>query len=301
LRKTHERGQSSPLMPRLAYVNGRFVRHAEAAVHIEDRGYQFADGVYEVWAVMGGRLCDAVGHFARLKRSLGELGIAEPKSEAALKLVLAETIRRNHLRDGLLYLQITRGVAPRDHPFPDPPPGPAIVITAKAVDPAAGEARAAAGIAVITLPESRWARCDIKTIALLPNVLAKQAAREAGAMEAWFVDDIGLITEGGSSNAWIIDADGKLRTRDIQSNILRGVTRASLLAIAADCGIPVEERPFTVAEAKAAREAFITGAGALVMPVTRIDGHPVGDGVPGAVVQRLRRLYIQAARSDPED
>jgi D-alanine transaminase len=284
-------------MPRFAYVNGRFVRHADAAVHVEDRGYQFADGVYEVWSVMGGRLGDAPGHFARLERSLGELRIAAPMSLAALKLVLAETVRRNRLREGLIYLQITRGVAPRDHPFPDPPPLPAIVITAKAVDPAIGEARAAAGIAVITVPESRWARCDIKTIALLPNVLAKQAAREAGAAEAWFVDDLGLVTEGGSSNAWIVDADGKLRTRDIQANILRGVTRASLMALAADCGLAVEERPFSVAEARSAREAFITGAGALVMPVTRIDGHLVGGGVPGAVAQRLRRLYIDQARS----
>ena len=285
-------------MPRLAYVNGRFAPHGQAAVHIEDRGYQFADGVYEVWAVMGGRLSDSAGHFARLERSLGELRIAMPMSIGALRIVLAETARRNGLRDGMLYLQVTRGVAPRDHPFPDPAPPPSIVITTKKTDPAVNEAKAMKGAAVITVPETRWARCDIKTIGLLPNVLAKQAAREAGAVEAWFVDDLGLVTEGGSSNAWIVDAEGRLRTRDIQANILRGVTRLSLLAIAAKDGLTVEQRPFTVAEAKSAREAFITGAGSLVTPVTRIDGAQIGDGAGGPVAKRLRRLYIEAARND---
>jgi D-alanine transaminase len=271
-------------MPRLAYVNGRFVPHAKAAVHIEDRGYQFADGVYEVWAVMGGRLSDSAGHFARLRRSLDELRIAMPMAVEALRIVLAETVRRNRLINGLLYLQITRGVAPRDHVFPDPPPPPAIVITAKKTDPAANEAKAMRGSAVITHPENRWGRCDIKTIGLLPNVLAKQAAREAGAIEAWFVDELGLVTEGGSSNAWIVDAEGCLRTRDIQANILR---------------------PFTVAEAKGAREAFITGAGSLVTPITRIDGVSIGDGAVGPVAKQLRRLYIEAAQRHepvtPED
>ena len=285
-------------MPRLAYVNGRFVPHAEAAVHIEDRGYQFADGVYEVWAVLGGRLSDSAGHFARLKRSLGELRIAMPMSVEALRIVLAEAVRRNRLRNGLLYLQITRGVAPRDHPFPDPAPTPAIVITAKRTDPAANEAKAMKGAGVITTPENRWGRCDIKTIGLLPNVLAKQAAREAGAIEAWYVDELGLVTEGGSSNAWIIDAEGRLRTRDIQANILRGVTRLTLLEVASREGLEVEQRPFTVAEAQGAREAFITGAGTLVTPITRIDGVPVGDGEVGPVAKRLRRLYIEAAQRD---
>ena len=285
-------------MPRLAYVNGRFVPHAQAAVHIEDRGYQFADGVYEVWAVMGGRLADSAGHFARLQRSLGELRIAMPMTLNALRIVLAETVRRNRLVDGLLYLQVTRGVAPRDHPFPDPPPPPAVVITAKKTDRLANEVKAMRGAAVITRSEDRWGRCDIKTIGLLPNVLAKQAAREAGAIEAWFVDDLGLVTEGGSSNAWIVDAEGRLRTRDIQANILRGVTRIGILGIAAELGIAVEQRPFTVGEAKAAREAFITGAGSLVTPITRIDGAPIGDGEVGPVAKRLRRLYIERARND---
>ncbi len=283
-------------MPRVAYVNGRFVAHDQAVVHIEDRGYQLSDGVYEVWAVFDGHLSDAAGHVTRLARSLAELRIAQPMSEQALNILLAETVRRNGVVDGQIYLQVTRGVARRDHAFPNPPVSPSVVITARTVDHAAGQARAAAGVAVITVPESRWARCDIKTVGLLPNVLAKQVAREAGAAEAWFIDDLGLVTEGASSNAWIVDSDGVLRTRGIQANILRGVTRQSLLAIAAESGMTVEERAFTVQEARDAREAFITGAGTLVMPVVRIDSHTLGDGAPGPVAKRLRELYIQAAR-----
>jgi D-alanine transaminase len=279
-------------MGRIAYVNGRFVPHGDAVVHIEDRGYQLADGVYEVWAVFGGRLADAEGHFARLERSLGELRIPLPMSFGALKLVLRETVRRNLVRDGLVYLQITRGVAPRDHAFPTHPVRPAMVITAKPVDMAAAEAKAAKGIGVVTLPETRWARCDIKTIALLPNVLAKQAARENGAGEAWFVDELGLVTEGASSNAWIVDREGVLRTRDLNANILRGITRKSLLELIASEGLAVSERPFSVEEARQAREAFITGAGSLVTPVVSIDGAPIGDGKPGPVAKRLRASYL---------
>jgi D-alanine transaminase len=284
------------VMGRVAYVNGRFVRHAEAAVHIEDRGYQLADAVYEVWAVFGGRLADAAGHFARLKRSLGELRIAAPMSDAALTIVLRETLRRNRIADGMIYLQVGRGVAARDHAFPNPPVSPSVVITARPVDLDASEARAAAGVGVVTVPESRWGRCDIKTVGLLPNVLAKQAAREAGAVEAWFVDDLGLVTEGASSNAWIVDAEGRLRTRDIQANILRGVTRLSVMGLIAESGLDLEERAFTVDEAKSAREAFVTGAGSLILPVVRIDGAKVGDGAPGPVAKRLRELYISQAR-----
>ncbi len=284
-------------MSRFAYVNGRFVRHGEACVHIEDRGYQFADGVYEVWAVFEGRLSDAQGHFERLKRSLGELGIPEPMSAAALALVLREAIRRNRVRTGLVYLQVTRGVAPRDHAFPTRPTPPAIVITAKSIDWPATQARAAQGVAVITTPEIRWARCDIKSVALLPNVLAKQAARDAGAAEAWFVDDLGLVTEGASSNAWIVDQDGTVRTRDLNANILRGITRRSLLDIIAEEGLVLSERPFSAEEARTAKEAFITGAGTLVMPVVRIDGTKIGDGTPGPVASRLRDLYLRHARA----
>ena len=282
-------------MSRVAYVNGLYVPHAEASVHIEDRGYQLADGVYEVWAVFGGRLADAEGHFARLERSLGELRIALPMSLRALTLVLRETVRRNRVKNGLVYLQVTRGVAPRDHAFPTGPVRPAIVITAKPVDMAAAEAKAARGIGVVTAPETRWARCDIKTVGLLPNVLAKQAARENGAGEAWFVDELGLVTEGASSNAWIVDAEGVLRTRDLNANILRGVTRKSLMELIARDGLEVSERPFSVEEAKQAREAFITGAGSLVTPVVSIDGAPVGDGKPGPLARRLRASYLSEA------
>jgi D-alanine transaminase len=283
-------------MGHIAYVNGRFVPHRDAAVHIEDRGFQLADGVYEVWAVFGGRLADAEGHFARLRRSLGELRIAEPMSEAALRIVLRETLRRNRIVDGLIYLQVNRGAAPRDHAFPNPAVPPSVVITTKAVDMAASEARAARGVGVITTPENRWGRCDIKTVGLLPNVLAKQAAREAGAAEAWFVDEMGLVTEGASSNAWILDKDGVLRTRDIQANILRGITRASILRLVAEQGLKLEERAFTPDEARSASEAFVTGAGSLVLPVVRIDGVAIAGGAPGPVAKRLRELYISEAR-----
>jgi D-alanine transaminase len=284
-------------MSRWAYVNGRFVRHGEAAVHIEDRGYQLADGIYEVWAVMRGRLVDVEGHFERLTRSLAELCIAEPMGRRALELVLREAVRRNRVSYGLVYLQVTRGVARRDHAFPDPAPPPAIVITAKSLDRVAAEARAARGISVITTPENRWGRCDIKTIGLLPNALAKQAAKEQGAGEAWFVDPDGLVTEGASSNAWIVDRDGVLRTRDTTANILRGVTRKTVMGLVGELNIRLDERAFTPEEARSAREAFITGAGALVMPVVAVDGTPIGDGKPGPVAQRLRALYILNAQA----
>ncbi|MFO1012785.1 MAG: D-amino-acid transaminase [Caulobacteraceae bacterium] len=284
-------------MPRIAYVNGRYVPHGEAYVHIEDRGYQLSDGIYEVWAVMGGKLADAEGHFARLERSLNELSIPQPMSRAALQIVLKEMVRRNRVDEGLLYLQVTRGVAPRDHAFPTNGAAPAVTMTCKPIDRAAAEAKAAKGVGVVTTPETRWARCDIKTVALLPNVLAKQQAREKDAYEAWFVDDLGLITEGASSNAWIVDKDGVLRTRDTQANILRGITRATLMKVIADQGLKVEERPFTREEALSAREAFSTGAGALVMPVVRVDGQAIGDGTPGPVAKSLRAAYIEKARA----
>lgn len=280
-------------MSRLAYVNGRFLRHSEAGVSIEDRGFQLGDAVYEVWAVMDGRLADANGHFARLERSLGELRIAMPMSRAALTAALRETIRRNRVRHGIVYLQVTRGVSRRDHAFPSLPVSPTVVITARPGDPRAAEDRASVGVGVITVAENRWGRCDIKSVNLLPNVLAKQAARQAGAFEAWFVDEHGLVTEGASSNAWIVDQNGVLRTRDTGANILWGVTRLTLLDVAAAAGYRVEERPFTVEEALQAREAFLTGAGALVMPIVRIDGRPVANGHPGEVARTLRAAYIR--------
>jgi D-alanine transaminase len=284
-------------MSRIAYVNGRYVPHGQACVHIEDRGYQFADAVYEYFAVFGGKLADLEGHLERLWRSLGELRIAPPMSETALIMVMRETVRRNRVRDGAVYLQISRGVAKRDHAFPTRPTVPAVVVTAKPVDFVAEQAKADNGVKVLTRPDNRWGRVDIKTVGLLPNVLAKQAAREAGAYEAWLVDDLGFVTEGTSTNAWIVDAEGILRTRDTNANILRGITRKGLLTIAAEAGHPVSERPFTVDDVKHAREAFITAASAFVMPVIAIDGQPVGDGKPGPISRRLRALYLDNARS----
>lgn len=284
-------------MSRWAYVNGRFAPHGQAVVHVEDRGFQFADGVYEVWAVFDGKLADYQGHMDRLDRSLDELRIARPMTRAALTAVLRETIRRNRVRDGIVYLQITRGTARRDHAFPNPPVPPSVVVTAKRVDPHGGELKARKGVAVITRPDDRWARCDIKTVGLLPNALAKQAARETGAAECWFVDELGLITEGASTNAWIVDKHGVLLTRDTNANILRGITRRSLLDLAREAGIETAERPFSVEDVKTAREAFFTAASAFVTPVVSIDGCRIGDGVPGPVATRLRALYLEFARS----
>jgi D-alanine transaminase len=284
-------------MGRIAYVNGRYLPHGQAVVHVEDRGFQFADGVYEYFAVFGGRLADADGHLERLWRSLSEIRIRPPMSEEALIVVMHETVRRNRIGDGSVYLQITRGTARRDHAFPDPSTPPSVVVTARSIDYAAAQAKAANGVAVLTQADQRWARCDIKTVGLLPNALAKQAAREAGAEEAWFIDDLGFITEGASTNAWIVDAEGSLRTRDTNANILRGITRKTLIDLADEAGIEVSLRPFTVDEVKAAKEAFMTAASTLVMPVTSIDGQAIGDGRPGPVGMRLRVLYEQNARA----
>lgn len=278
-------------MGRLAYVNGRFLPHGEARVHIEDRGYQFADGVYEVCEVFGGKLVDERRHMDRLERSLSELRIAMPMTRTALGVVLRETVARNRVRDGLVYLQVTRGVARRDHAFPPSGTLPSIVITAKNYDLEKNELAAADGIAVISVPDNRWDRVDIKTVGLLPNVLAKQAAREAGAKEAWFVDAKGDVTEGSSTNAWIVTRDGAVVTRPADHGILRGITRTVVLEVLADHGLKLEERPFTMEEAYAAREAFITSATQFVTPVVRIDGKPVGNGAPGLIATALRRDY----------
>jgi D-alanine transaminase len=278
---------------RIAYVNGRYVPHREACVHVEDRGYQFADGVYEVCEVRGSRLVDAARHLDRLDRSLRALRIRSPMSRSALELVLKELVRRNRVVDGFVYLQVTRGVAPRDHGFPPDNIRPGIVATARSVDPARRATRAQQGVSVITVAENRWPRVDIKSIALLPNVLAKQAAREAGAFEAWFVDANGFVTEGSSTNAWIVTNKGTIVTRSADAGILKGVTRTALLEILADGGWALEERPFRVEDAYVAREAFVTSATQAVLPVVRIDGRAVGDGAPGPVAMRLRRHYFQ--------
>jgi D-alanine transaminase len=282
-------------MPRIAYVNGRYVRHADAAVHIEDRGYQFADGVYEVCEVARGYIVDMTRHLDRLNRSLSELQIAWPMTRAALQLVMREVVRRNRVVNGLVYLQVTRGVAPRDHAFPAPGVKPALVVTAKRGDPVAAAKKAETGLSVITVPESRWDRVDIKTVGLLPNVLARQKARAAGAQEAWFVDPDGTVKEGASTNVWIVTKDGRLVTRPADHGILRGITRTTVIDVAAKLGLEVEERAFTVAEAKQAREAFITAATMVVMPVVTIDGTPVANGHPGSVALSLRHAFFDIA------
>jgi len=282
-------------MPRIAYVNGRYVPHAQAMVHVEDRGYQFADAVYEVCEVARGYVIDMTRHLDRLGRSLGELRIAWPMHRSALQMVLREVIRRNGIVNGMVYLQVSRGVAPRDHVFPPASVRPAMVVTAKHIDPAAAARRAASGVKIITVPESRWERVDIKTVGLLPNALAKQKAKEEGAQEAWFVDPDGTVKEGGSTNAWIVTSEGRLVTRPADFGILRGITRATVIDIAAKLGLVVEERPFSVDEAKAAREAFITSATSLVMPVVEIDGRPVANGHPGTVCMTLREAFFDVA------
>jgi D-alanine transaminase len=286
-------------MPRIAYVNGRYVRHADAAVHIEDRGYQFADGVYEVCEVARGYIIDMTRHLDRLDRSLRELRIDWPMHRNVLELIMREVVRRNRVTNGLVYLQVTRGVAPRDHFFPAPGTKPAIVVTAKRLDPQAAAKRAETGIKVITVPENRWERVDIKTVGLLPNVMARQQAREAGAAEAWFVDSDGMVKEGAATNAWIVTSEGKLVTRPADFGILRGVTRATVIDIAAQMGLEVEERAFSVEEAQGAREAFITAASTVVMPVVEIDGRPVANGHPGSVTLSLRHAFFDVAEKTP--
>ncbi len=287
-------------MSRIAYVNGRYVAHREACVHVEDRGYQFADGAYEVIAVVDGRLVDARPHYERLARSLNEIAAPMPMSRAALEAVVAETVRRNRIRDGIVYIQVTRGVARRNHAFPARV-RPALVVTARRMAFPA-DAEAVAGVKVVTAPDIRWARCDIKSIALLPNVLAKQRAAEAGAFEAWFVDEAtGLVTEASSSNAWIVDAHGRLVTRPKGNEILGGITRATVLRLAREAGIAVEERAFTIDEARAAREAFTTSTTTFVKPVIQIDDTPIGNGAPGETTRRLLALYIAYARRSGDE
>ncbi len=283
-------------MGRLAYVNGRYVPHRQAQVHVEDRGYQFADGVYEVVPIAQGHLVDEELHLDRLEYSLGELRIDMPMSRANLKLISREMIRRNRLTNGILYMQVTRGVAPRDHKFPKAA-RPALVMTAKQTKPASAR-QLAQGLAVVTRPDIRWKRPDIKSISLLPNCLAKQEAAEAGAAEAWLVDEEGRVTEGSSTNAWIVTKDKRVITREAARQILNGITRRVLLEVMREEGYAFEERPFTLEEARDASEAFLTSSSNFVMPVTRIDERSVGNGEPGALTLALRRAYIAGFAPD---
>ena len=282
-------------MPRIAYVNGRYVTHSNAMVHIEDRGYQFADGVYEVCEIRHGYIVDLTRHLNRLDRSLGELRIAWPMSRGALTRVIRETLRRNRVRNGLFYLQITRGVARRDHVFPAEGTPPSLVITAKSTDPSIIARKNATGIKAITVPDNRWDRVDIKSVGLLPNAMARQQAKEAGAQEAIFVDADGMVKEGAATNVWIVDRDGRLITRPAEHGILRGITRTTLIDVGAKLGLKIEERKFSVAEMLAAREVFITAATSICFPVVSIDGQPIANGHPGSVSQKIREAFFDVA------
>lgn len=282
-------------MTRVIYVNGRYLPYAQAAVHAEDRGFQFADAIYEVIEIRANALIDPTRHLARLERSLTAIAIAPPMGRAALLHVISETVRRNRVRDGIVYLQITRGAGPRDFKLPDDDVLPTVICLARAQQTSKIEALAATGIAVKSVPEIRWARSDIKTVMLLPAVLAKEAARAGGAKEAWFVDSEGFVTEGASSNAWIVTADGVLVTRQTDARILAGVTRATTVDVVHRSGLHFEERPFTLNDAYSAREAFITSATNTVMPVTKIDGRTIADGRPGPITTALRQNFHHVA------
>jgi len=283
-------------MSRIVYVNGRYLPYANAAVHVEDRGFQFADAVYEVCEVKGGRLIDEERHLTRLRRSLEELLIPAPASPWVIGHIMRQCIARNRVRDGVVYLQVSRGEGRRDFALPGADTAPTLVCLARATNQSKIAALAAVGIAVKTLPEQRWARCDIKTVMLLPACLAKEAARQSGAREAWFIDRNGYVTEGASSNAWIVTGNGHLITRQLGPDLLPGVTRATLLDLASRDGLLVEERPFTLSEALAAREALTTSASATVMPVVRIDDTVIGDGRPGPLASLLRATFHQVAK-----
>jgi D-alanine transaminase len=284
-------------MSRIVYVNGEYVPEAEATISVFDRGFLFADGVYEVTAVLGGRLVDNAGHLARLERSLHELRLAPPVPLASIPAIQREVVARNKLDEGLVYLQVTRGAADRDFGFPTDA-RPSLVMFSQRknlrIDPVAER-----GIAVVTTPDLRWKRRDVKTVQLLAAALAKQAAREAGADDAWLVED-GFVTEGTSSNAYIVTAAGAIVTPALSHSILHGITRRAVVDLAARDGMTIEERGFTAAEARAAAEAFATSASSLVYPVVRIDGHPIGTGTPGPVATRLRALYLAMALAEVE-
>ena len=283
-------------MPRIAYVNGQYVPISQAAVHIEDRGYQFADGIYEVCVVVDGHYWDMQGHLARLDRSLNELSMMAPMDHSALKVVMHEVVRRNRLKNALVYMQVTRGVAPRNHAFPPEGTPPSLVITARRLSPNKSNAKAQQGVAVITQPDIRWGRVDIKTVGLLPNALAKEAATKAGAYEALLVRD-GYVTECSASNAWMVDESGAIITHPKGNAILGGITRQTTIACAEELQIKVIERRFTLEEALAAPEAFLTSATSFVTPIITIDGAKIGSGKPGPVALRLREAYkARAAR-----
>jgi D-alanine transaminase len=279
-------------MTRIVHLNGQYLPEQEARVSVFDRGYLFADGVYEVTAVIDGRLVDYEPHMERLGRSLSELSMAWPCGKAALREVHEELLKRNALSEGRVYMQVTRGVAERDFAYPKDTPTSLLAFTqcAAIVD----NPKAESGVEVISVPDIRWRRRDIKSIALLPQCMGKERAARAGAYEAWMIEDR-LVTEGTSSSAYIVK-DDRVITRPLSSSILPGVTRKALLSLSRSEKIVVEERPFALAEAYGADEAFMTSAGSLVLPIVRIDGRAIGSGRPGPLTRRLRGLYLEAAR-----
>lgn len=286
-------------MARIAYMNGQYRSLSTPMVQVEDRGFQFSDGVYEVCLVVDGLLWDAKGHFERWRRSLSELSIPEPMNETSMRLVCRKLLNKNRLRTALLYLQATRGVAPRNHVFKSEGLRPSLSLTARPFNLDAWNTRARKGVAVQIHDDIRWGRVDIKSISLLPNVLAKKTASDGGAAEAWLCKD-GAITEGSSSNAWIVNNDGTLVTHPKGNSILGGITRESVIACARDLQMKVEERPFSIEEVDEAQEAFITSATNLVTPVVQIDDRKVGDGTPGSHALRLRDAYIDRCKREGE-
>ncbi len=280
-------------MGRIVYVNGAYLAEEDAKVSIFDRGFLFADGVYEVTSVLDGKLLEFDGHATRLKRSLSELKMDCPVSDEALLEIHRELVTRNDLEEGLIYLQITRGAADRDFAFPENAEQTVVLFTqAKSL---VDTATARNGIKVISVPDIRWGRRDIKTVQLLAPSLCKMEAKAQGADDAWMIED-DYVTEGTSNNAYIVTHDGVLVTRNLSNSILHGITRASVLKMAKEAQIRIEERPFTIEEAKAAREAFVTAASSFVCPVVEIDGATLGDGTPGQISNRLREIYIEESR-----
>lgn len=283
-------------MSRTVYVNGEYLPEDHAKISVFDRGFLFADGIYEVSSVLDGKLLDNAAHLARMRRSLRELEMPSPASDEQIVTVQQELIARNDLQEGVVYLQITRGAADRDFAYPtDAQPSLVVFTQARAIVDSPAARR---GISVVSMPDIRWQRRDIKTVGLLAASMAKQAALNAGADDAWLVED-GLVTEGSSNNAYIVTADGVLVTRHLSNEILHGITRAAVLRLSREDNVTVEERAFSLDEAHAASEAFITSASTFVMPVVKIDDQIIGTGKPGPVSQRLRELYVDAARNGP--
>lgn len=281
-------------MSRIVYVNGEYLPEEDAKISVFDRGFLFADGVYEVSAVIGGKLVDNDAHLTRLARSMSELKMTPPASGEEITAIMREMVERNDIDEGLVYLQVTRGAADRDFAFPKDATPSLIMFTQKkslSDNPAAEK-----GISVITVTDIRWKRRDIKTVGLLPASMAKQAALDAGANDAWFVED-GFVNEGSSNNAFIVTHDGKIVTRHLGNEILHGITRKAVMELARRESLEIDERPFTPDEAYEAREAFSTSASAFVMPVVKIDDHTLGNGVPGPVAEKLRKLYIEMAKA----